>query len=430
MQAFQLLRQGSLIIGAILLPNLGVDQRIIGAYEQLQYIGYSLSFFWVAGLVQGLLSSHTDFDESKQKRFLFNAYGLFMGLSFIIFCLLLCFPEWIFSIFTKGQPVPFYYLFSIYLLLNTPCFLLENIFLLYGKYRNIYYYGFYSFLGYLTAILLPIILGYDFRYAFLGLIIMALLKHVYLIVLIGKRGKWRFDYSLLKFWITLSSPLILYAFLGGLMQTFDAWIINYWYNGDPEKFAIFRYGARELPLVLALSAAFGSTMLPEIRRNRAEAMEKIKQKSLTLFHLLIPLSLVLLAFSNYWFPMVFTESFNESVIIFDTYLVIICSRLIFSRTILIGLQDNQMVLFISAAELILNIALSVYLISFMGLFGVALATLIAYSVEKLFLCFYLWYRHGIPLGKYLNISWWSLYTALVLFLFILKVKENFSFVTY
>lgn len=210
------------------------------------------------------------------------------------------------------------------------------------------------------------------------------------------------------------------------MQTFDGWIINYWYEGDPEKFAVFRYGARELPLVLALSAAFGSAMLPEIRKDRKKALEAIRYKSLRLFHWLFPLSALLLAFSDYWFPFVFTSAFQESVILFDTYLIIVCSRLIFSRTVLIGMQDNRMVLYISVAELLINIGLSFYFIAHFGLFGVALATLLAFSLEKVFLCIYLWYRHGIPVRRYAHLAWWGAYSVIIVFLFLLKYTEKIS----
>lgn len=426
MQAFQLLRQGSFIIGAILLPNLGVDQQVIGQFEQLLYIGYSLSFFWVAGLVQGLLSSYTDYAAQDRQRFLFNAYGFFTGMSSLVFILMLCFPGIVFAVFTKGQPLPYYYLFILYLLLNTPTFLLENLLLLKAEYRKIYFYGFFSFFAYLAALMLPLVLGYDFWYAITGLVVMALLKHFYLLLLVWQTGVLRLHFPLLKKWMVLSAPLILYAFLGGLMQTFDGWIINYWYEGDPEKFAVFRYGARELPLVLALSAAFGSAMLPEIRKDRKKALEAIRYKSLRLFHLLFPLSALLLAFSDYWFPFVFTSAFQESVILFDTYLIIVCSRLIFSRTVLIGMQDNRMVLYISVAELLINIGLSFYFIAHFGLFGVALATLLAFSLEKVFLCIYLWYRHGIPVRRYAHLAWWGTYSAIIVFLFLLKYAEEIS----
>ena len=427
MQAFQLLRQGSVIIGAILLPNLGVEQEIIGHFEQLLYIGYSLSFFWVAGLVQGLLSSFSDYNAVDRQRFLFSAYGLLTGISCLVALILLAYPNLVFSLFTKGQPLPYYNIFIVYLFLNTPTFLLENIFLLRKDYSKIYYYGIFSFVTYLVALVLPVILGYSFWYVLFGLSIAALFKHIYLLVLVSRAGASQLNRSLLKNWLVLSLPLIAYTLLGGLMQTFDGWIINYWYAGDPERFAIFRYGARELPLVLALTAAFGSAILPEIRENKEKSLASIKLKSLRLFHLLFPVSILLLAFSDYWFPAVFTNAFRESVILFDIYLLIVSSRVIFSRTILVGLQDNQMVLWISLTELLINIGLSFYFIQIWGLAGVAAATLVAFSVEKLFLCLYLGYRHGIPVRSYTDLRYWGGYTFFMSFLFIIKNIDIFSY---
>lgn len=427
MQAFQLLRQGSVILGAILLPNLGVEQEVIGHFEQLLYIGYSLSFFWVAGLIQGLLSSFTDYSAADRQRFLFSAYGLFTTISCLVLLILLIFPNLVFSVFTKGQALSYYHIFIVYLFLNTPTFLLENIFLLRKEYSKIYYYGFFSFFIYLAALIIPILMAYDFWYVLFGLAITAFLKHIYLLFLVGRLKLNQLDSGLLKKWLILSLPLIAYALLGGLMQTFDGWIINYWYEGDPKQFAIFRYGARELPLVLALTAAFGSAILPEVREDIQKSLKSIKEKSLRLYHLLFPVSIVLLVFSDLWFPFVFTSAFRESVILFDIYLLIVSSRVVFSRTLLVGLQDNQMVLFISFAELLINIGLSFYLIQIWGLAGVAMATLVAFSLEKLFLCLYLGFRHGIPVHAYTNLRFWGAYTFIMFFLFILKYTGVFSF---
>lgn len=376
--------------------------------------------------MQGLLSSYADYEEGNKRVFLFNAYLLYSGISLLVLAVLLVFPSSIFSLFTKGQSPNFYFIFTLYLFFNLPTYLLENFFLIRDQAGKIYLFGFFSFFSYLLALMLPIWMGWSFFYSILGLAITALIKHIYLIYFVIKNAVLRLDISLLKSWIFLSSPLIIYAFLGGLMQTFDGWIINYWYDGNPAKFAIFRYGAKELPLVIAMTAAFSSAMLPEIRKDLEPALIAIKGKSLQLFHILFPLSIILIAFSNQWFPLVFTKAFSESIVIFDTYLIIITSRLIFSRTVLVGLQDNRMVLFISIAELILNIGLSIWLINLYGLLGVAFATFLAFSVEKILLCLYLWKRHGIGLNTYLNIPWWLAYSTVLLMLYFGKNLEYFS----
>lgn len=425
-QAFQILRQGAVILGAILLAHANLSKETIGNFEQLLYIGYSLTFFWISGYVQGLLSSYADYDKKKGAAFLFNAYILFVGISLLAAMVLFGLPNSIFVFFTKGQQLDYYTLFILYLLFNTPTFLIENFLLLKGKFGKIYLFGFFTFFSYLIALLLPVWLGWSFYYSLLGLTITAGVKHLYLVFYVSKNGVFQFNLPLISSWSLLSFPLILYALLGGLMQTFDGWIINFWYDGDPEKFAIFRYGAKELPLVLALAAAFNNSMLPEVRKDLSNALSAIKQKSLRLFHWLFPITILLLAFSNYWYPIVFTHAFSESVVIFDTYLIIATSRLIFSRTVLVGLQDNKMVLLISLIELVINIGLSIWLIQSYGLFGVAFATFLAFSIEKIFLCLYLWYRHGIGLNLYVPKKWWLAYTVVIIFLYFAKNAEYFT----
>ena len=84
--------------------------------------------------------------------------------------------------------------------------------------------------------------------------------------------------------------------------------------------------------MLALAAAFGTAMLPEIRKNTKQAVADIKSKSLQLFHALFPLSILLLATSQYWFVWIFSEAFEASVVVFNTYLLIIVSRLIIAAS--------------------------------------------------------------------------------------------------
>lgn len=427
LQVFHLLRQGAVILIAIVFANSSLPVQVIGNYEQLLYIGYTLSFFWVAGLIQGFLSSFHEKSTADQKVFLFNAYLLFLAISLFLFFLMLSIPQVVFGLFTDGKVLVYYQLYLVYLLLNMPTYLVENIYILKEKAGKIYLFGIYSFAGHFLVLALPTVLGFDFYYAMLGLVLLALSKHLWLIRMIVKMGTPRIDIRSIRPWFFLSFPLILYALLGGLMQTFDNWLINYWYNGDQTIFAIFRYGARELPLALALAAAFSSAMLPEVNKALNPALKAIKSKSLQLFHLLFPITILLLLTSRYWFTWVFSEAFEESIIVFDTYLLIISSRLLFSRTILMGLKDNQVVLYISILEFLINIGLSFLFIAWWGLPGVAMATVIAYLVEKFLICYYLYWKYQIPLSNYAAMRWWNGYTLALFFIYFYINTAYFSF---
>lgn len=414
LQAFHLLRQGATILTAILLAKSYLSTEAIGAYEQLLYIGYTISFFWVSGLIQGLLTSYADYDAGRKQDFLFNAYVLFTGIGLVFFVLLWLFDEPALRLFTGKEELRYFRLFLVYILVNMPTYLVENFYLLFRQPRRILQFGLFSFGGHLVVMLGPVFAGLPFIYSFYGLVGLAMVKHGWLLHLLRRHGRWHFSGGLIRQWVVLSLPLMGYTLLGGLMQTFDNWLVNYWYDGNERQFAVFRYGARELPLALALAHAFNTAMLPEIREDISQALRDIRRKSRQLFHLLFPLSVVLMLSSHWFFPLVFNPNFSESVPIFNTYLLILFSRLVFSRTVLVGLQDNQVVLIISVVELLVNIGCSFWLIRDFGLVGVAMATVVAYSLEKALICGYLYYRHRIAPGAYLDGYWWGGYTAALL----------------
>lgn len=413
LQAFHLMRQGATILTAILLAKSYLPTSAIGNYEQLLYISYAVSFFWVSGLIQGLLTTFSDGTDEDRQVYFFNAYLVFGGISLFFFLVLSGFREPALELFTGKGTLPFFLLYLVYMLFNMPTYLVENIYLLLGQPRRIFQFGFFSFGGHLAAMLIPVFAGWDFRYSFIGLVILALIKHTWLLILLSQKSKARFRWDLICPWLVLSLPLMGYALLGGLMQTFDNWLVNYWYDGDERTFAIFRYGARELPLALALAHAFGTAMLPAVREDVNRALTDIRLKSRKLFHLLFPMSIALLATSQWFFPILFNPDFVESVPVFNTYLLIIFSRLVFSRTILVGLKDNMVVLWISVIELIVNVLASFALITWLGLTGVAMATVIAFSLEKLLICGYLYRRHGIGVQRYVDLRWWTGYTVVL-----------------
>lgn len=409
-----------MILTAVLLTKSSLDLGDIGAYELLMYIGYTLSFWWITGLVQGLLSQYPKLEHSEQKQLIFNAYLVFSGMSLTIFLIIITFQPHILSLLTGQTEVRYFSVFLSFILLNFPTYLLENLLLLEEKPREILGFGIFSFIGQLAAVLIPVYLGWEFRWSFVGLAVFAGLKHLWLLVNVWQQGIWQLRPDFVKTWIIISFPLILYSVLGGFNVVFDNWLVNHHFQGDEAIFAIFRYGAQELPLTLALTNAFSTAMLPEVAKNLDVSLVAIKNKSRKLFHLLFPLSIILVLTARWIFPLVFNEAFIASVDIFNVYLLILISRLVFSRPILVGLQANKEVLIISIIELVVNVLASLLLVQHFGLAGIALGTLIAYTLEKILLCAYLYLRFGVPVQAYTDLRWFTAYASLLVVAFLLS----------
>jgi O-antigen/teichoic acid export membrane protein len=206
--------------------------------------------------------------------------------------------------------------------------------------------------------------------------------------------------------------------MSGSAQYIDGFIITSYF--DDATFAVFRYGAREFPLAVLLANAFSSSMLPGFANKSAlqENLTLIRQKSSKLALWLFPLSGILMLASHEAFPLVFNVSFSGSATIFNIYLLLIVSRLLFPQTILVGLQKNKAILWASLIEITTNVALSLWFVQFWGLPGVAYGTVCAYLIEKMILMIFVRRTCEIRVSEYLDVKRHIVYSLLLSAVFI------------
>jgi O-antigen/teichoic acid export membrane protein len=345
---------------------------------------------------------------------LFVAGSVFIGISLLLISLLGFFPAIFLPLFSGRTDLPFFYWSLLFLALQLPSFLIEYLYLLLQKPWRIVGYGVVSFSAQLLAVLLPVIFGGGVGGVIICLALVALGKCLLLVQLMTRHARSQWDSRLLRKWLYLSLPLVLYGLIGGFMQTFNNWLVNFHFHGDERLFALFRYGAREFPLALALADGLNAAMIPEIAKNLELGLEKIKDQQRRLMHTLYPLTLFLLLTSKWWFPAVFSSAYVDSVPVFNAFLLLLISRIVFTRTILSGMQDNNITLWISGAELATNVLLGFWWIQKWGLVGVALANVVAYGVEKVLQMLYLYQRYKIKPAKYLDFRWWLFYSLILL----------------
>ena len=391
------------------------------------FIASLVSFFWVTGLIQSLLPLYhrnrtyrkIGENNSGKSPEIFNAFLLLSFFSFLVFIIGQSIKGDI-SIFSFSGNVPYIKLLLIYILLSNPVSLIEYIYLLNNRSYRILQYGLYTFTAQLLVIITPILAGKDLVWSFYGLLLITGVRWVWLIILLRRYTEMRISVRFMKEHLYFGFPLILTSLISGSAQYIDGLIISTFYN-DPETFAHFRYGAKEFPLVLMLANGLSNAMLPEFstRSRMKEALAKIKLKSRRLMHFLFPASMLMMLFTRWLFPRVFTPEFIRSADVFLIYLLLIIPRLVFPQTIIIGRKRTRITLFAAILELALNIPLSLLLIRDYGSVGVALATLIVYIVEKIFLAGYLWIKMKVKPSEYIPLRVYAVYSVLISILFIL-----------
>jgi O-antigen/teichoic acid export membrane protein len=412
LQAFQILRQGAAILISILLAKSVLTSEEIGAFEMLTFIGTTVSFFWIAGLNQGILPFFPKLNATDQRPFIFNTFLLFCGISIFVFIMLFFLENNITQLLVGQNSLPYFKWYAIYLLFFMPSFLVDYIYLMNNKAKEILGFGVIVFSLQVLVVIVPLFLGKGLLGSIQGLVGLGIFRFLWLLKVVVNFGKPEWRGELMSNYLKLSIPLVLYALLSGFPTIFDSWVVGWFYN-DKSTFAIFRYGARELPLTIALANALSMAMIPEISKKENNTFTDLKKKTLNLFHSLFPLSIILMLSSSWWFPKVFNPDFSASASVFNVFLLVIISRLIFPQTILIALGKTKMVLYISILETILNIILSVIFVQYFGLVGIAFGTFLAYLFEKVAIAFYLFFQHDISFSKYTPVGWYLFYSLLL-----------------
>jgi len=422
LQLFQILRFIGILFTGIILAKGGVSSDLIGTYEKIIFISGLVSFFWVSGILNSMLSSYAQLEENQQKNYFFNiACLLFIIGAIVALSMLFVFSNFAFNFSALlMESIP--YLIA-YMLLNNTAYLNEHILLLKEKISSLVFYGIAVTIGSVLVVAIPLIYSSDIVTSLKGLIFLAILKNIYLVYLLRKYSSLEFDTNIWKSQLTVALPLVFGLLISGSADYIDGFLISMKYNSA--DFAIFRYGAKEFPLVLLLANALSTSMIPKVSQAiRSNAsFEMLKTESSKLMNLLFPISIALLLLSPWIYPFVFRSEFVASVPIFNIYILLIISRLIFPQTIVMAFQETGVIFRIALIEISINVICSYLLMQRIGMEGVAWGTVIAFMSEKLLLSFYLFKYKGISPSAYIPIKKLATLTFILIFTYIFV--ENF-----
>lgn len=425
LQFFQLIRFGALFVTGILLTKSSLSLSEIGSYEAFLFLSSLVSFFWVNGLIQGLLPLSPPTNQPGRSSHLFNAAFLMTLLALLAGTAVALSSDWP-SGETSSQAIPGGpLLVGLFVLFSGPSSLIENIYLLKEEGRKMVWYGLISFALQIVLTAGPALAGWGTAWVFPGLVLSAMIRFVWLIFLLARYSTFRIDPAFIRSHMHLSWPLILSALLAGSTQYYDQALIRAFFS--EEVFAIFRYGARELPFVVLLANAFSNAMIPAMAQPDAlrQNLETIKRKTLKMSHILFPVTIILLVATPWIFPRLYNPSFRDSATIFNIYLLIITSRLLFPQTILIGMREMKPVLFNLLISVAIHAILGILFLLTWGLPGIAFAAVISNLSEKILLVLSVRKKLRIPLHNYFHLGWWSFYTILTVGTFVIVFLAGF-----
>ena len=238
-----------------------------------------------------------------------------------------------------------------------------------------------------------------------GILVWAFVKLIWSIVVVYRHADWTIDPIFLRKYLLLAWPLLLFAAIGKGSEYVSGLTVSMLFE-DENAFAIFRYGARELPIAVLMVGALATALIPEVAENQSLGLERIKSNTRKLSHWLFPISMASMLAAPFLFPFFFNEDFKASAQIFNIFTLLIASRILLPQVVTMGAGKNKVLIISALAELVVLVLLSLWWGSAFGLVGVAWAAVVAFMVDRVVLIWYNWRTLSIPPHRYVD---WKIY---------------------
>lgn len=414
MQIFQSLRFAGTLLVTILLARSYFSLSEIGQYEYYLFIAAILLVPLSIGVKNAILASYKTVGATSKHGYLWASYGLLFLVGIFIAISLLIFNQ----VFDLGIPSFDLLLLIVYVLINVSTILIDAILLLRHEFRKLINYSVVHFLLQVGLLGMVISCNLDFSYLLYYLILFSAIKHVYLLVLLGSNYTFSLDVPIIKNLMKGAIPLIAIALMNYGMETIDGLLVKGFFG--LEDFAVFRYGAKELPLTILLVSGMVTALIPVASTQKQETISLIKGKMSKLIHVLFVTSIILILLSPFLFTRVYGHEFRESSMIFNVYLLTLSSRILIPQVFYLSSGRNNFLMSLTFVELLINFCLSLILLKYFGVLGIAIATWLAYLLHKFSLIFFLKRDFDINLSDMIHIPTYLAYNVMLYIAFLIS----------
>lgn len=421
LQIFQVMQFGTTVLIGILLVKAGMPTSMVSVYEALMFLASLSCFFWVAGGQNALLQIFHTLSEAAQKRALFNVFSVFTMAGLATAGILFSFQNELSRGLTNFAQLPLLNWLALFVALNAPSFMLPIFYSLTGKYRQLVVFGAISFGFQTLAVVLPICFHLSLRESMQGLVLASFVKFAWSLHFVLRQTELRFDLGFLRQYWVLAFPMVLLAAIGKGSEYVSGLVVGQLF-ADEKTFAVFRYGAREMPLAVLMVGALATALIPETVQDRAAGLASIKAQTRRISHWLYPVSMASMLASPFLFPFFFNQDFKSSAQLFNIFNLLLMSRILLPQVVTMAAGRNMVLVVTAFVELVVLTLLSLWWGRKYGLQGVAWASVVAFMVDRVVLLWYNWKVLKVPPHHYVDWKNWLGYNLLLVIAFFISLQ--------
>lgn len=408
------------------LARSGASMLEIAHFELFLFIANLFSFSILNGGKNALLNSVDQKIGKGFQGYFAGTWIVFVIAGFILALLFLVSSSMLESSMEAFGSFPNTILLASYIFLLVSSSVLDFILLLMKRYKLVVIQSVVINGLMVFAALLPIFIVGDIELAFWWMNAVLLIPFFVVLLLTINGFTHIFEFKFGGFVTQSFLPLSFFALLGGLSHFIDGYLVAVM-NESAEVFALYRYGARELPLAILLAGGIVSSLIPIAAENREMALNRMELELPVLYLQLFPLGILLILLSPVLYPLVFGADFAASAGIFNIYLLVLISRVLLPQVFLYAAKKNTILIIIGIVEIVVNLVLSILLYHYFGVYGIAWATVIAFGLSKIMMYGAVSRIAGLPIRKMIVMKQYFLYAAALFLAYLVSLFYTSTF---
>jgi O-antigen/teichoic acid export membrane protein len=304
----------------------------VGCYRQVWLVFNTLTPVLLLGVPYSILYFMPRLDAEARRQFALRTVTLLLVLGAAFALVMGAGAPFIARLMKNPALVPLLRTFALYALFALPTAVLSNLLVADGRHRaaGAVIGGFAFTLT--AAVIVAAAVTHQVIWAVRATTLAALVQWIVTAVLITRAYGWRvsLDWGALKRQLGWSVPVGLSAVIAVLSQRAGSWIVAVLFK-DSATYAIYDYGAVEVPLVGVLTFSVTTTLLPVFsgmhHRDEIAALVRLWHESMRKVALILfPIFVMLMICAEPIMLILFTRKYIASAPIFRVYLLLLPLR--------------------------------------------------------------------------------------------------------
>ncbi len=369
----------------------------------------------------------------NKKEFIKRTVLMIHGLAIVSSVLIAFMSGYLSDLLNNPQLVDVVFVFVLFILFQIPIKLFEPLMISTNNIMGFVKVNLLFNILFFFAVAIPLVFFENILYVYYSMILFFIMQYIAVSVSIAREyirldekndSTENFDECTLISQLRYSLPIGASGAIAELSRIVDKIIVSSYFS--PAQLAIYARGAMEIPMLSVVINSLGNILMPNFVKSYADKdIDSILvywHRSTVLIAIVVyPLMVLMIAIGDVIIPMLFTEKFNDSIIIFQIYTFGLIFRITTYDSIVRAIGQTKMLLRVTFISLFLNVILTILMIELLGIIGAPIATFLTILVVRLEMLRVIKKLLGIsfsnvfPWGKLLKILLVSIFSLIVVY---------------